>query len=188
MFNTLPSNSVAGGASAAASGGIQGVPILFPPVLVADRYDDIQTYFDDSDAAQIDKFGPRYAWNETAASHTTAWVNLINLTGPGVIQFLAIWESFSSEAKIFGLRIIVDGTLITDIASAWQGTSSASVDSGYIPIGSVFWDNVTTDAPLYTPPMLENIPYASSFQVQVNCTTTAVATTIKALYRAYNSK
>ena len=187
MLNTLPSNSVAAGASGA-SGGIQGVPILFPSVLVADRYDDIQTYFDDSDAAQIDKFGPRYTWVESSANHTTAWVDLVSLTGPGVIQFLALWEASSTEGKFFGLRIVIDGTPVIDVTDAWSGNLDDSVDSGYIPVGSVFWDNVTTDAPLYTPPMLENIPYASSFQVQVNCTTTASATVIKALYRAYDTK
>jgi hypothetical protein len=158
-------------------------------VVVADRYDDIQTYFDDSSAAQIDKFGPRYTWVETSANHTTAWVDLVSLTGPGVIQFLALWEASSTEGKFFGLRIVIDGTPVIDVTDAWSGNISASVDSGYIPIGSVFWDNVG-DVPLsgVVPGDLENIPYASSFQVQVNCTTTASATVIKALYRAYDAK
>ena len=185
MFNTLPSNAV-GGASASASAGIQGVPVLFPPVVLADRYDDIQTYFDDSSPANIDKFGPRYTWVESSASHTTAWVDLVSLTGPGVIQFLALWEASSTEGKFFGLRIVIDGTPVIDVTDAWSGNLSSSVDSGYIPIGDVQWNNVT--APLYTPFDLENIPYASSFQVQVNCTTTAAATVIKALYRAYDAK
>ena len=187
MFNTLPSNSVAGGASSA-SGGIQGVPILFPPVAVADRYDDIQTYFDDSSAAQIDKFGPRYQWIETGLSHTAAWVDVFNLTGPGVMQFLAIWESASGESKVFNLRIIVDGTVVTEVLGAWSGTGSSSIDAGYIPVGSVFWDGTSAPVSGYTPPMLENIPYASSFQVQVNCSTSAVGTSFKALYRAYDAK
>ena len=185
MFNTLPSNSVAGGASSA-SGGIQGVPILFPPVVLADRYDDIQSYYDDDTADKIAQFGPRYTWVESSASHTTAWVDLVSLTGPGVIQFLAIWEASSTEGAFFGLRIVIDGTPVIDVTDAWSGNLSSSVDSGYIPIGDVQWNNVT--APLYTPSALENIPYAASFQVQVNCTTTAAATVIKALYRAYDAK
>ena len=179
MFNTFPSASVAG-SEAALSAGVPDSVVLSN----LDRYDDVKTYFDDNTAAQKQKFGPRYAWNLTSVSIDADWVDVINLTGPGVLQFLSVWGDSGSDAFDQDLRVVVDGKTVLEITDAW--VSADFGNAGYILFGTVLWDDIT-HVPIDPPYALEAMPFRRNFKLQVRSPVSASAKVFKAIYRSYGT-
>ena len=178
MFNTLPSAHQ--DAATAVNAGVPDSIVLSN----LDRYDDVKTYFDDNTAAQKQKFGPRYAWVATSVSIGSDWFDVLNLTGPGVMQFLALWGDSGSDALDQDLRVIVDDATVLEITDAW--VSSDFGNAGYILFGTVLWDDVS-HVPLDPPYALEAMPYRRNFKVQVRSTGGPTSKVFKALHRSYET-
>ena len=178
MFNTFPSASVDEVETTLNAGVLTSVTLS--NLL---KYTDVRTYFNDSSTAQKQKFGPRYAWG-SSGSLNTDWIDVINLTGPGALQFLTVWFESGVGGSAQDLRVMVDDVEVVEIINAWPG--GAGINSGFILFGDVLWDDAT-HVPIDPPYALENMSFRTSFQLQVRDQAGASTKVFKALHRYYGT-
>jgi hypothetical protein len=140
----------------------------------------LEAFFDDDTPLKVSRLGAQFRWETYTAQLTTAWVNLLDLAGPGEIQFLAAWQvgGLTPDAD---LRLVLDGRILFTRSPAWEGSSTYDGD-GYIIVGSCIWDEVASD-PEYGGIQLENIPYRSSLKLQIRATSGTNDNDFKAVYR-----
>ncbi len=126
-------------------------------------------------------------WFSYTATMDTNWVDVLDLTGPGVMQFLALWmDSGQADADDSDLQIEIDGTVVygphTDAFE--DGTTNSS--DGYILIGECMWDDASA-APLHGGLIFEQIAYKTSFKVQMKSQTSSNLNDFEGIYRGYKT-
>lgn len=175
MPNTFPSNAVSPADSAAArlTTSLEGTNST------ATRRDNLQAFFENS-AANLIKFGNRFIWASAAFSAST-YVPIFTLSGPGVVDFLAVWrENGVGTNNDYGLRVVLDGTVVFEIDPAW--TSTTQDTEGYGVIGDFLWDNAAFDLE-YGGLVFEEVNFNTSVSVEIKAVGGANSDEIHAIYR-----
>jgi len=132
------------------------------------RRSNLEAFFDNTAANKL-IFGGQMINSTKTAQLTTTFSDALSLTGPGVIDFLAIWRTTATESnEDVDLRIVIDGTTVLSLASAWQ-TSLDDTD-GFVLIGDLLWDDAG-GAPLYGGINYRRIPFQTSFALQLAAAT-----------------
>ena len=175
MFNTLPS-----GNPTQVSGASRPITALGGINDTTARRSNLKAFFSNT-AANILRLGNRFAWAANL-THNTPWVPIFSLDGSGVVNFLALWrDGTASSAVPISFRVVVDGTVVLEITSAW--TSAGDGTDGYVLVGDLLWDEAAAD-PEYGGLNLESIPFSSRFSVETSATSLS-NDDIEAVYRYY---
>ena len=113
---------------------------------------------------------------------TTSWADALSLTGPGVIDFLAVIRSGAASEIDINIRLMVDGVNVCEVSPGW--TTAADNNSGYCLIGDMLWD-ASGAAPLYGGINYRPIRFATSLALQVSCATGTSVDNIITVRRSY---
>lgn len=177
--NTFPSNNLG---SAGGGESTPRVPVSMPFSATMVPLEVLTDIFDNDTDAKVARLGPQFRWAEHTTQLTTDWVSVVDLTGPGEVQFLAIWQvaSLTPDAD---LRLVWDGNVLFTRAPAFAYGGLSHGTDGYIIVGQCLWDQVTND-PEYGGIQLENIPFLSSVKLQVRSSTGTNDNDFKAVYRS----
>ena len=176
MPNTFPSNSPASGSAAAVAASVP--TILNGSNSTADRRDNLQVFFEDT-AANRTRFGNRYSWAERALN-VTDYTAVINLAGPGQVDFLTLFRENSTTANDYSFRVVIDGVVVLEIDPAWEASTDAT--EGYAVVGDFVWNN-TTFVPEYGGLQFEQVRFLTSFTVEVKVDVTSINDKIAVMYR-----
>lgn len=117
-----------------------------PPVNMAMTFNssvplvDLRQELDPDIPATVKAYGGRFQRYDGIGLHAGAggWQNVLSLTGPGVLQFMAIWAGNKSSGTDMGLRLKLDGNVLFSDLTIWN--TSGLTDDGYLLCGRFGWD------------------------------------------------
>lgn len=157
MAKTL--KSVVGGAP------FSMIPTLLPLEVQSNipRLLDIDNMFG-TDATSERRLGHRWEW-QSITGFGESFTDWINITGPGVMQFLAIYCSVNGgDNDDPSFQLLIDGNTVIPSYVGWS--SSTELHDGYVLVGE--WIPAATGGvPEYGGLVLEPIPFETSFILQI---------------------
>lgn len=176
MLNTFPSNASASGSSAGAS--TQVPTVLNGSNSTAERRDGMESFFGDT-AGNRKRFGNRFEW-AIESLNELVYTPIFTLTGPGVIDFLAVWRENSTTNNDYSFRVVIDGVVVLEIAPGWEASTDAT--EGYAVIGDFLWDNVGF-TPEHGGLVFEEVNFLTSLSVECKADVASISDDIAAIYR-----
>jgi hypothetical protein len=144
----------------------------------------LDAYFGNTVANQ-QKLGHGFQWFSADASIPTTWTNYLSLTGPGCIDFLAVYMESGADADDVEMRIDIDGNTGPVMPNMW--TASSQISDGHILIGCVPWDNAA-EAPLVQTIEFEPLYFSTGFDLYMQGETGTVSNYYEGIYRWYETQ
>ena len=182
MFNTLPSNA----RTAATIPEITSLPMQDGGASATGFRQQSMVVYDDDTDAKKQYWGPRFQWASlTSALTSTAWVDMLTLPAPGVLQFLAAWVAgVGSDSSDVRLRVLLDGVEALVLENFRIGTSDSG--KGFVLVGDSVLNGTTVN--LGGGIAFDNLAFRRECKVQIQAESAAAASNdYKCMYRAHGT-